>query len=198
MPPAVMLSIVTLFILGIAVTAMNLGRIIQAWMIHRSLRAAMATDRKLAGRDAEAGGRGDRSHRAEPGCTLVTSGDGRRNPKGSIEARAEDHALLRETRDALTRSIGRLDGIVERGQAADYQLRRVIWAGFGGALGGMLLMAILPGAVARSLPPGWHVPSGWLLEQSGWTSVRRESARSPMPVKMGTLTAARRPKSVFR
>lgn len=48
MPPAVMLSIVTLFILGVAVTAMNLGRIIQAWMIHRSLRAAMSTDRKLA------------------------------------------------------------------------------------------------------------------------------------------------------
>lgn len=48
MPPALMLSIVTLFILGVAVTAMNLGRIIQAWMIHRSLRAAMATDRKLA------------------------------------------------------------------------------------------------------------------------------------------------------
>jgi hypothetical protein len=48
MPPAVMLSIVTLFILGVAVTAMNLGRIIQAWMIHRSLRAAIATDRKLA------------------------------------------------------------------------------------------------------------------------------------------------------
>ncbi len=48
MPPALMLSIVTLFILGVAVTAMNLGRIIQASMIHRSLRAAMATDRKLA------------------------------------------------------------------------------------------------------------------------------------------------------
>lgn len=48
MPPALMLSIVTLFVLGVAVTAMNLGRIIQGWMIHRSLRAAMATDRKLA------------------------------------------------------------------------------------------------------------------------------------------------------
>jgi hypothetical protein len=48
MPPAVILSVVTLFILGVAVTAMNLGRIIQAWMIHRSLRAAMVTDRKLA------------------------------------------------------------------------------------------------------------------------------------------------------
>lgn len=81
--------------------------------------------------------------------------------KASTDARAEDYALLRETHDALTRSIGRVDGIVERGQAADRQLRRVIWAGVGGALGGMLLMAVLPGAVARSLPASWHVPE-WM------------------------------------
>ena len=48
MPPAVMLSAVIFFILVVAVTAMQLGRIIQAWMIHTSLRKAMATDRKLA------------------------------------------------------------------------------------------------------------------------------------------------------
>ncbi len=85
--------------------------------------------------------------------------------KASTDARAEDHALLRETRDGLTRSIGRVDGIVERGQAADHQLRRVIWAGVGGALGGMLLMAILPGAVARSLPASWHVPE-WMAART--------------------------------
>jgi hypothetical protein len=78
--------------------------------------------------------------------------------KASADARAEDHALLRATREALMRSIGRVDGIVDRGQAADRQLRQLIWAGAGGALGGMLLMAILPGAVARSLPTSWHVP----------------------------------------
>lgn len=85
--------------------------------------------------------------------------------KASVEARAEDHALLSATRDALMRSIGRVDGIVERGQAADRQLRRVIWAGVGGALGGMLLMAILPGAVARSLPASWHVPE-WMAART--------------------------------
>lgn len=85
--------------------------------------------------------------------------------KASVEARAEDGALLREARDALMRSIGRVDGIVERGQAADHQLRRLIWAGVGGALGGMLLMAVLPGAVARSLPASWHVPE-WMAART--------------------------------
>lgn len=85
--------------------------------------------------------------------------------KASVEARAEDHALIRESRDGLIRSIGRIDGIVERGQAADRQLRRVIWAGISGALGGMLLMAILPGVVARSLPASWHVPE-WMAART--------------------------------
>ncbi len=85
--------------------------------------------------------------------------------KASTDARAEDQALLRGTLDALMHSIGRVDGIVERGQAADHQLRRVIWAGAGGAFGGMLLMAILPGAVARSLPTSWHVPE-WMAART--------------------------------
>lgn len=85
--------------------------------------------------------------------------------KASTEARAEDHALLRETRDAMMRSIGHIDGIVDRGQAADGQMRRLVWAGAGGAVGGMLLMAILPGAVARSLPASWHVPE-WMAART--------------------------------
>lgn len=85
--------------------------------------------------------------------------------KAGAAARAEDHALLRKTRDALTRAIGQIDGIVERGQAADRQTRRLIWAGVGGALAGMLLMSILPGAVARSLPASWHVPE-WMAART--------------------------------
>ncbi|MBU0555680.1 MAG: hypothetical protein KKD64_11370 [Alphaproteobacteria bacterium] len=85
--------------------------------------------------------------------------------KAGTDARAEDHALLSATRDALMRSIGCVDGIVERGRAADQQLRRVIWAGVGGALGGTLLMAILPGAIARSLPESWHVPE-WMAART--------------------------------
>jgi len=85
--------------------------------------------------------------------------------KASTEARAEDHALLRDTRDELTRSIGRIDSIVERGQAVDRQARRLIWTGAGGALAGALLMSILPGAIARSLPASWHVPE-WMAART--------------------------------
>jgi hypothetical protein len=48
MPPALALSVVIIFILGVAVSAMQLGRLLQARMIHRSLREAMGKDRELA------------------------------------------------------------------------------------------------------------------------------------------------------
>lgn len=85
--------------------------------------------------------------------------------KASADVRAEDHALLQDTRDALSRSIGRIDGIVERGQAADRQVRWLIWTGFGGLVAGIWLWSILPGAVARSLPASWHVPE-WMAART--------------------------------
>ncbi len=85
--------------------------------------------------------------------------------KAGAIARAEDKVLLRETRDALVGAIGRIDGIVERGQAAECQVRRLYWTGAGGALCGVLLMAILPGVVARSLPASWHVPE-WMAART--------------------------------
>ena len=96
--------------------------------------------------------------------------------KASADARAEDRALLRETRDALSRSIGRMDGIVERGQAADRQWERIIWASSGGAIAGMLLMSILPGTVARSLPASWHVPE-WMAARTIGINQRQAGER---------------------
>jgi hypothetical protein len=83
----------------------------------------------------------------------------------SSDARAEDRAMLHQTHDALLRALGRVDGIVERGQAADRQTRRLIWVGAGSALAGMLLMAVLPGAIARALPASWHVPE-WMAART--------------------------------
>ena len=81
--------------------------------------------------------------------------------KAAAPARDADRIAARETHASLWKAIGRIDGIVERGQAADQQLRWLIWSGAGGALVGMMLMAVLPGAVARSLPESWHVPE-WM------------------------------------
>uniref|UniRef100_UPI0035CC4F79 DUF6118 family protein n=1 Tax=uncultured Sphingomonas sp. TaxID=158754 RepID=UPI0035CC4F79 len=96
--------------------------------------------------------------------------------KASVEARAEDRTLLTHTRDALARSIGRVDGIVERGQSADRQWERVLWAAGGGAFAGILLMSILPGAVARSLPASWHVPE-WMAARTMGMDQREAGAR---------------------
>lgn len=85
--------------------------------------------------------------------------------KASAAARVEDARLVHEMRDVLSRAIGRVDGIVERGQAADQQRRQRIWIAVGGAVGGMLLWAVLPGAVARALPASWHVPE-WMAART--------------------------------
>jgi hypothetical protein len=85
--------------------------------------------------------------------------------KASETVRADDKRMLHETGDALARSIGRIDGIVERGQAADRQLRRQIWCTVAGVVTGILVWAILPGMVARALPASWHVPE-WMAART--------------------------------
>ena len=81
--------------------------------------------------------------------------------KAAAPVRDADRTAARETQAALWKAIGRIDGIVERGQAADQQIRWLIWSGAGGAVVGVLLMAMLPGAIARELPESWHVPE-WM------------------------------------
>ncbi len=85
--------------------------------------------------------------------------------KAGAAARAEDAKLVHEARDAMLRAIGRVDGIVERGQAADKQVRQRVWSAAGGAVAGMLVWAVLPGIVARALPGSWHVPE-WMAART--------------------------------
>ena len=81
--------------------------------------------------------------------------------KAGEVARAADRAQLHEVRDDMLRAIGRIDAIVDHGRAAHHQRRLLISTGVCAAAAAMLLMAILPGVVARSLPAGWHVPE-WM------------------------------------
>ena len=101
--------------------------------------------------------------------------------KAGIAARTEDARAITETRDALHRAIGRVDGIVERGQAADAQVRRRGWSAVAGAVAGMLVWAVLPGMVARALPARWHVPE-WMAARTlrvDQQIVDRDVAREP-------------------
>ena len=85
--------------------------------------------------------------------------------KAAQDVRAEDRRALREARDALSRSLGHVDGMVKRGQAADRQFERMLWIAAGAFLFGILLWSFLPGTLARSLPESWHVPE-WMAART--------------------------------
>lgn len=81
--------------------------------------------------------------------------------QAAVMARAEDARKLDEARDTIARSIGRVDGIVERAQSVEGQSRLVRRSCAATAMATILLLSILPGAIARSLPASWHVPE-WM------------------------------------
>lgn len=85
--------------------------------------------------------------------------------KAAENARIEDRRMLDTARGALDQSLGRVDGMVKRGQATDRQVKRERWHAAAGLVIGMLIWAVLPGAIARSLPASWHVPE-WMAART--------------------------------
>lgn len=108
--------------------------------------------------------------------------------KASEAARAADQKQMHEVRDEMLRAIGRIDTMVDHGLAAHHQRRLLISTGLGAAAGATLLMAILPGAIARSLPASWHVPE-WMAARTIGLDQREAGER---------MIATARPESVSR
>jgi hypothetical protein len=90
--------------------------------------------------------------------------------------RVEDRRMLDTARGALDRSAGWIDSVVKRGQAADRQIERQLWCAAAGMLAGILLWAVLPGAIARSLPASWHVPE-WMAARTMGTDQKAAGER---------------------
>ncbi|MGV2497473.1 DUF6118 family protein [Pelagerythrobacter aerophilus] len=78
--------------------------------------------------------------------------------------RAQDRKMLEEASGALNRSLGWINGMINRGQAVERRIEREWMIGVGGMFAGMLLWSILPGLVVRSLPESWHAPE-WMAAQ---------------------------------
>lgn len=96
--------------------------------------------------------------------------------KASEAARAADQKQIHEVRDEMLRAIGRIDTMVDHGRAAHQQRRLLISTGVGAAAAAMLVMAILPGAIARSLPASWHVPE-WMAARTIGLDQRKAGER---------------------
>jgi len=100
-----------------------------------------------------------------PVARLTPAAFGAQIVKAATDARAEDRATLQLYRDTMSHSIGKMDGIVERGQAADQQIRWLVGVGVGGFIFGIIFWAIFPGVIARSLPERWLVPE-WMAART--------------------------------
>jgi hypothetical protein len=67
--------------------------------------------------------------------------------------------------ETVMQSVGRINGIVEHGQAADRRGWQQRWRAAGCVAGAMLIWSVLPGTIARSLPESWHVPE-WMASRT--------------------------------
>ena len=72
--------------------------------------------------------------------------------QASATARADDVRFIRETRDAMVRSVSTMDQIVERGRAAREQGDNLIYAGVGGVLFAFVLLLALVGVKSAISP----------------------------------------------
>jgi hypothetical protein len=73
-------------------------------------------------------------------------------------ARTQDQKMLSEAREALSQSLGWINGMINRGQSVERRSERELMIGAGAFVAGILLWSVLPGAVVRSLPESWHAP----------------------------------------
>jgi hypothetical protein len=109
------------------------------------------------------GGIEERLHRIENSRALTLSPvELTKEINAAAEAvRSQDRQMLVEAHNAFARSLGRMDGMIERGQDVERRTEREWMIGAGGVIAGILLWSILPGAIVRSLPESWHAPE-WM------------------------------------
>jgi hypothetical protein len=127
---------------------------------------------------------------ATPTMKMTPAEFGAEMSKATEHLRTADRQAIVEAGAEFQRAIGRLDGIVERGQANDAQrMERVLW-GAGGIVIGILLWSALPGAVARALPASWHVPE-WMASRTMDMDEKEAGQRLLMVAKQRTSNSGR-------
>lgn len=73
-------------------------------------------------------------------------------------SRADDQRLLKTAAGGMEAVTGRIDAMITRSRSVVEQERELFRNRVAFAVAGMVTFAILPGAVARSLPVSWAVP----------------------------------------
>ncbi len=101
--------------------------------------------------------------------------------KAAGSARSTDQRMLESAATTLNAAAGRIDAMIARSRAAGEQDRELLHNRVAFAVAGMVAFAILPGAIARSLPASWAVPERMAARTMGtdmWTGGQRMMRRA--------------------
>jgi len=94
----------------------------------------------------------------KPALKLTPDSLGREIAEAATNSRAQDRELLERAADAMESAGDRIDAMIARSRSVAEQNRAMVRNCIASAVAGMVLFAIVPGAIARSLPVIWAVP----------------------------------------
>ncbi|MCM3681755.1 DUF6118 family protein [Sphingomonas paucimobilis] len=116
-----------------------------------------------------------------PGIKITPEGIARQIATAGGTSRADDQRTIAEARDALERTTAQLAGVVASARRGDEQNRWLAWSAIGGVALGIVLWAVLGGAIARATPDSWRWPESMATRMLGgttWEGARRLAAAS--------------------
>lgn len=94
----------------------------------------------------------------KPAMRLTPESLGNEIATAAASSRADDQRLLENAAAAMDATVSRIDAMIARSRSVADHNRELLRNRIAFAVAGMLTFAILPGAVARSLPVSWAVP----------------------------------------
>lgn len=103
----------------------------------------------------------------KPSLKLMPDSLGREIASLATGNRSQDQQLLERAASAMEAVGGRIDAMIARSRSVVGQDRELRRNRIAFAVAGRVLFAILPGAIARSLPISWAVPERMVARMVG-------------------------------
>ena len=94
----------------------------------------------------------------KPALKLTPESLGRETIAASKSSREQDRVMLERAAGGMDAATGRIDAMLTRARSAAAQKRELFHNRIAFAVAGMVLFAILPGPIARTLPASWAIP----------------------------------------
>jgi hypothetical protein len=117
----------------------------------------------------------------KPALKLTPETLGREIAAAATSSRAQDQHLLERATSAMEAAGSRIDAMIARSRSVAEQDRELVRNRIAFAVAGMALFAILPGAIARSLPASWAVPermAARMLDTDMWHAGQNMMAKA--------------------